>query len=908
VAVLLGLAFALFAYRSFDPQAERALDRSDALPEGPGLAPRPARVESTPVRSVGRWLHDRLDDLFGLTEPRKRKRSADEIGLVPSTALFGAPGGLHVRVRGSDGNLAPDVAVTVFAPPGATAPAMRRTDAGGDVRFEGLPSGPGYVVEATSVGAWFGPSPSACVGVRVEAGVARDVELALPGGPVEGRVVDEDDGKPVPNARVEVVETPTYDSGDGPLRHVFLVGSNEVSRGEAVADAEGRFRTGPLPAGPAFEFRARADDGREGSLGFVVGGVAPPVFRVPVDRPLAVTGRVVDEDDAAVADAVVRVSGTEVTTRTDADGNFSLGRVRPGCFIVEWNGTSVARIPADFDPVKAFVWLRFPRRTALAIRVVDGVGAAARDASVFLLGADDMGPDDEKRYWVFARTDAEGRARIPVMPGPVETIWVAGRAGSATFESGDDAKTPGSGVHYADLGDAFRAGDVRDLALALPLGLAVRGRAVLGGGRPAAGARVHGDDGRERGVGSRAVADDDGRFLLVGLEPARIAGEKAVLTIEAEIARVAAGKLDLSDWRPDSTAGELDAGDVVLRPGAMIRGRVVDADAAPVVGASVGGGYDRASVLTDAQGVYRLPIPSSKFVTIPVVAPGWRERELHLHGAIPSGVVRDVEPIVLRRPVAVRVRVVDLSDRPVVGARVRVARTPLDPNGKVPRTDERGVVVVAGFATWSRRLTSQDEGGFRFDLGALTDDDLSSRGVRVTFGEEFVVERELVVPEDASDPYEVVVRVPARFVLARMIREPGGSPAPQSPYRFVRRLGASRQRRSRDHAVKSRSDPVTLSVSAAAGISRVRSETDRPQGRTLVSCVAAPSPVAQPGEAPTRRASRHQMRASGHALGRRTRSRRVERISCPAILTIRNRSVDVCARASSVPRNSHRIS
>lgn len=772
VAALLGLGFALVAYESYDPSAERALDATETLPEGTGFAPRPVRVEPTPIRAAGRWLHARLDGLFGGSDaPRRSDR---ELRVLPSAVTFGPPGGLLVRVRGADGEPASGVAVTVYAPPRAAAPAMRRTDARGETRFERLPSGPGYVVEANGGGTLYGLRPAAFAGVVVAPGVVREVEVSLPSEAVEGVVVDEADAAPVAGARVDVLESPTIEDLGGPRGLVFARSVLPPPRRSVVADDHGRFRIGSLPVGPAFVLRALAGDAREGALWCVAGGAPGTVFRVTVGRPTSVTGLLLDEDDAPVADAVVWASGTERSVRSGPDGRFTLPATGEGHLVVEFAG-AMATIPLDIRPGATPVPLRVARTTALDVRVVDESGGPVRDLTVSLWAFDGPRLDGSARRSARARTDADGRARVPVPLRRIGAIWVDGPGGATLVHrmvagsegDGDDALS-------ASLREPLRRGEVRALTVRLPRTCSIRGRAVLSDGTPASGARLRGEDaGRGREAPS-AIADAEGRFVLSGFD-AWPRATPLELSIEGEIEGVVAGRIDLSERLRDAVAGDVDVGDLVLLPGAMFRGRVVGSDGAPVVGATVGCGSGSTGVRTDAHGVFRLTFDPTRRAFVEVVAPGWRVREASVRADFAPGSIRDVEPIVLRRPVALRVRVVDLVDRPVAGVRVRATESWKAESVELAPTDARGVAVGEWRGTSSGGFVRQTERGLAFrSFGS--DDETASRGLLLTTSEGFVVDAWLDVPEDAEDPYDVLVRIPARLALAGIVRDERGAP------------------------------------------------------------------------------------------------------------------------------------
>ena len=624
-SLLLCLGLAFYAYVSYDPRVESALDRSDVLPEGKGFAPRPSLERLKAKASVGRWLREWVDARAG--EPKRRGPRLDEVRVLVDPVILGSPGGLRVRVRGVDGNPAASIAVTVYVPAGVAACAPQWTDASGEAQFDGLPSGPGYVVEATESDPL--ARSSTRKGVQVPPNGVGDVDLALPGGMVEGQVIDLDTGKPVPHAAVTCARwAPTDDQG---FLHWARFGRPHRPGvlGSTQSDGEGRFRMGPLPSGPVISFWARLSDGRIGVADLRVEETATSPLEVPVGRAPAFSGVLVDEDDRPVAGALVRIATTEVEARSGDEGQFTLDPGVPGYVVVEREGLAMSR----------------PTRSGLARRegcsaadshpdgVVDprgdAVGAVPMAAvDLELQGHDASQPKSRSEYLSRARTDDEGRARLPVLPGRVERIVLSDSGGKVTFDTDDDLRELDTGFRFLDLPTPIEAGELRDVVLTVPPGIDVRGRAVLLDGRPASRARIDGrSTGWDRDV--HDVAGSDGTFRLrrLHVEPfAEIPEEVARLT--ARIDGVAQQVLDVTPRLAELRDGILDVGDVVLHPHAMLRGRIVDADGSPVARARVRAGSFSVPVLTDAQGVYRIPVEPSKHLKLTARAPSTREREV----------------------------------------------------------------------------------------------------------------------------------------------------------------------------------------------------------------------------------------------------------------------------------------
>jgi hypothetical protein len=141
-----------------------------------------------------------------------------------------------------------------------------------------------------------------------------------------GRIVDQD-GQPVPGQLVEV-----WSRGDA-----LAAGPNtvELSGGPLCSAADGSFQTPDiLMAGSTYRVAVRAP-GQEPILSeWITIGEKPRTLPVMVQRPFrTIHGRVVDRQGRPVGNVEVLQSGDgpeQTTTRTDAEGRFSLGGFRQG--------------------------------------------------------------------------------------------------------------------------------------------------------------------------------------------------------------------------------------------------------------------------------------------------------------------------------------------------------------------------------------------------------------------------------------------------------------------------------------------------------------------------------------------------------------------------------------------------
>ncbi|HKE01039.1 MAG TPA: carboxypeptidase-like regulatory domain-containing protein, partial [Planctomycetota bacterium] len=171
------------------------------------------------------------------------------------------------------------------------------------------------------------------------------IEIVLPRGAIEGRVVRADDHQPVANASVSLVDA---DRG-GPQRQMIMVavtsdsdGSGpEIVTGDGMArtktDADGKFRIDDLPAGK-YRVKGTAAGLREGtsadiSLGddALVNGV-----ELALEKAASLVGRVTSPSGGARPQTVVRAvpkdgpNGPPKIAVTDAEGRYRFTSLDPG--------------------------------------------------------------------------------------------------------------------------------------------------------------------------------------------------------------------------------------------------------------------------------------------------------------------------------------------------------------------------------------------------------------------------------------------------------------------------------------------------------------------------------------------------------------------------------------------------
>lgn len=436
----------------------------------------------------------------------------------------------------------------VAPPPFGPVLAAAAADAEGGFRFEGLLA-PNVRIRASAPGC-----AAAVAGADAAAG---DLTLRLlPGGRVEGRVLEKETKAPVPGARVQLGE------GAGVL-----------------ASAEGTFVLEGAPRGKGrIEGRAR---------GFARGRTAVDVGEAPVTgveillRPGAiVSGTVFGPDGSPAEGAVVTVSflfeipfagGIPAPVETDPivsgkDGAWTCEEAPAGRGLRVAASAKDSMAPAvDVPPLargeaRTGVDLRLALSGAVLATVVDGKGVPVEGASVEVLPADEKDPDVNlgmirtavRREASGAKTDARGVLRVaPVAPGPVKVT-----ASHPDYRGAEQVAVTGPGAETV-------------VSLVLDAGAAIRGKVVDGAGAPVAGASV---SVRRFGGGlpvmQTRTTGEDGAFRVGGLS-----GGGFLLRAQMQ------GFVDAS------LAG-LEAGGeevlLTLAPGGAIAGTVTDGDGKPV--------------------------------------------------------------------------------------------------------------------------------------------------------------------------------------------------------------------------------------------------------------------------------------------------------------------------------------
>jgi RNA polymerase sigma factor (sigma-70 family) len=436
------------------------------------------------------------------------------------------------------------------------------------------------------------------------------------GATLEGRVVLESDGTGVAGALVRIGPQDPYEAGPRFAVATARTGADGTFRLEALA---------PIPMALSVETDA----------GAVPVGVSVKLrdnqvttVEVPVQPGRSVRGRVTDAETGLViagAEVAVQLPGmAEAVCRTAEDGTYSL-EVVPTRAVVSIQGgrVPILRIsspgwitnerPLDLlpsDRPTETIDIELERGYALRGRIVDRARNAVEDAEVTVatLAYRRSGALGIFQRWS-VRSDAEGLFEVDGLRRDLRLHHSRQPEGNALHAVAAGYAATVIELPLARKGEGLV--DVGDIVLSSPG--AVRGLVVDDRGTPIAGADVgvvfHGNDRQRARSGDspspavdsyfaryRVVADDLGRFTVMGLPP----GEIVVTARRLGIHRRTVETITLAE-------GETRDGlRLVLPGGESIRGSVQTLDGEPVSGATVyiRGGGGGASVKTNADGEF----------------------------------------------------------------------------------------------------------------------------------------------------------------------------------------------------------------------------------------------------------------------------------------------------------------
>ena len=473
--------------------------------------------------------------------------------------------------------------ISVFAvPPGRQHPRYVARVDGDSLVFDTLPPDTDLVLYATAPNHERTQQELHTPAVGDEVSVSITLSLAAQ---LAGVVVDPQ-GAPVDRARV------------------VLAGSGVWPPREVETDASGRFSWPNVPAGI---YELRASHGQWVGAprgGIVVGRHAPtPFVRLQLSQGAVLTGTVVDEAGAPVADAEILVLEEAISllpraAGSGATGTFTVAGLLPQEHVVRVSAEGFVPFQVEHDPREGPLNVQLQRAASLAGRVIDHLGH-------------------------------------PVAGATVEVV--------------DDATH--ASLRFADLFAVQRAGPVpltSDGALGVTLGEIPP---------------IPLDpSGASRQLTGQAVTEADGSFLVTGIAPGRV-------RLRVSAPSYAPLSTETFTLRP----GEERAGvELVLQPGTLIEGRVIDAADFPVAHVLVElriPGQPPETTLSATDGTFEFQAGRGS-VTLTATAP-----------ALPAVRARVELQDVERQAVTLRLsatlhtlrgRIFDMDELPVAGATLRL--------------------------------------------------------------------------------------------------------------------------------------------------------------------------------------------------------------------------------------------
>jgi len=507
----------------------------------------------------------------------------------------------------------------------------------------------------------------------------------LPGTPLRGSVVDRE-GRPVAGA---------------------LVWSNRDPGRSVTSDGGGRFELAAPSWRPRSWFQVEARgflaEAREIPPGRGM-DMAPIVLRPAV----GVAGRVTDGDGAPLPGAAVRVTADADATPhfrqdgaagrawTDPAGHFRVGGLAPGVsHRLRASAPGHAPLQRRVTPPGDGLHLVLAPPPGAFGRVVDGADQPIGGVEVALHGDPPAEPGAEEAV---AESDAGGVFRFAATPVGTVTLTARGEGWAPLTVRGvtvvDGGDSPG-GEGPVDLG-----------TLTLVRGVRIEGRVIDPEGLPLAGARVEPRVDRRRRLapavtGVEPVATDaSGRFSIADL----VAGAVRDLTFRAD------GYLPRTMRAVRAPTEPLL--EVVLRPAASVRGRVMDGDGRPIEAAKVSidrsddlpgvaqaeaaGPGGSANAVTDAEGRYVLEGLSAGSFEIRAWSPRHRASPW-TPVAVASGAAMDLPDLVLLPGETLAGRVTTVGGEPV--AEVRVIAGP-----RATRTGDDGAYRLEGLDPGTQTL------------------------------------------------------------------------------------------------------------------------------------------------------------------------------------------------------------
>jgi protocatechuate 3,4-dioxygenase beta subunit len=521
---------------------------------------------------------------------------------------------------------------------------------------------PGTVtLEATAEG-W---APARKTGVQVASGVETEAGTLVldPGRTLRGRILDARDDVPLPGAVVTVL------TAQGPMRFRFGASSEPT----AISDMGGVFRLSGLESRAYTAIVDHSDYAPYQTQVEIPEDEDPPELVVRLGRGGVLTGTVRDASKQPVegANLIAMLGMMEGDLReaaTGPDGVYRFEGLAPGTYRV-MRTPSGDRLVVGLGMKQAIVRegettvLDFDEIAPITLRgtVLRGGNPVPGATLVFAQGTGAFPMGDVKS----ASSGADGRYEVGLEASGAYTVIVQSE-GLSRRGSSVEILVPEGPQPVVDI--VLRVGSIS-------------GRVVNESAEPVAGAIVsarRGDDGAPGGFGSGVGTRPDGTFTLDSLED----GAYRITASAAGYETGEAGPILVQDGTSDAEV------EIRLETGRTIRGVVLDPRGGPVQGASVAAfpsGSSDAPFLpssTDVNGAFVLTAPSDGPIDLVAVARGYAPARAS--GIVPEETA-DGSGVVLRVSSGgrIRIRVVDGSGAPVVGARVSVSASPPYPGSSL---------------------------------------------------------------------------------------------------------------------------------------------------------------------------------------------------------------------------------